>query len=62
MADNDVEVGPDEVLVERKIVPAQRRGISLWGAILMIAFVATCVSSFSEIGWVFTTVRRPPWK
>jgi hypothetical protein len=32
MADNDVEVDTDEVLVERKIVPAQRRGISLWGA------------------------------
>jgi hypothetical protein len=28
MADNDVEVDTDEVLVERKIV----RGISLWGA------------------------------
>ena len=46
MADNDVEVGPDEVLVEKKIVPAQRRGISLWGAILMIGFVATCVFVF----------------
>ena len=45
MADNDVEVGPDEVLVERKIVPAHR-GISLWGAILLIAFVATCVFVF----------------
>jgi hypothetical protein len=46
MADNDVEVGPDEVLVERKIVPAPRRGVSLWGAILLIAFVATCVFVF----------------
>lgn len=33
MADNDAEISPDEVLVERKIVPAQRRGISLWGLI-----------------------------
>jgi hypothetical protein len=46
MADNDVEVGPDEVLVERKIVPTQRRGISLWGTILLIAFVGTCIFVF----------------
>jgi hypothetical protein len=42
IADSDVEVGPDEVLVERKIVPARHRGSSLLAVILVLAFVATC--------------------
>jgi hypothetical protein len=46
MVDSETEVGPDEVLVERKVVPAQRQGISLWGLILLIAFVGTCVFVF----------------
>ena len=32
----------DEVLVERKIVPARRAPISPLGVILVLAFLATC--------------------
>jgi len=46
MADNELEIGPDEVLLERRIVPPQRRGISLWAVILLIAFLGTCVFVF----------------
>ena len=46
MADDETEIGPDEVLVERKVVPRQRRGMSLWALILLIAFVGTCVFVF----------------
>ena len=44
-ADGDVEVGPDEVVVERKIVPARRR-TSLLAVLVVLAFVATCVFVF----------------
>ena len=43
--DSDVEVGPDEVVVERKIVPARRR-TSLLAVLVVLAFVATCVFVF----------------
>ena len=46
IADRDVEVGPDEVVVERKIVPAHRRRTSLLAVVLLLAFVATCVFVF----------------
>ena len=36
----------DEVVVERKIVPAHRRGISPLAVIVLLAFVATCVFVF----------------
>ena len=43
--DSDVEVGPDEVVVERKIVPARRR-TSLLAVLVVLAFVVTCVFVF----------------
>jgi hypothetical protein len=46
IADSDVEVGPDEVVVERRIVPARHRGTSLLAVTLVLAFVATCVFVF----------------
>ena len=46
IADSDVEVGPDEVVIERRIVPTNRRGTSLLAVILVLAFVATCVFVF----------------
>ena len=46
IVDSDVEVGPDEVVVERRIVPTRRRGTSLLAVILVLAFVATCVFVF----------------
>jgi hypothetical protein len=46
IAGNDVEVGPDEVIVERKIVPANRKRVSLFAVILLLAFVGTCAVVF----------------
>ena len=46
IADSDVDVGPDEVVVERRIVPTRRRGTSLLAVILVLAFLATCVFVF----------------
>lgn len=40
--DDDVEVGPDEVLVERKIVPARRQHFSLLALAVLVAFAVTC--------------------
>jgi hypothetical protein len=40
--DTDVELGPDEVLVERKIVPAQRQHFSPVALIVLVAFAVTC--------------------
>lgn len=40
--DDDVEVGPDEVLVERKIVRAQRQHFSLVALAVLAAFAVTC--------------------
>jgi hypothetical protein len=45
IVDNDVDVGSDEVMVERKIVP-RRRGTSPLAVILLVAFVATCAFVF----------------
>ena len=45
IADREVEVGPNEVVVERKSVRA-RRGTSVIAVILLLAFVATCVFVF----------------
>ncbi len=42
LTNDDIEVGPDEVLVERKIVPARRGYISPLGVIIVLAFLATC--------------------
>ena len=42
LASEDVEVGPNEVLVERRIVPARRGFISPLGVIIVLAFIATC--------------------
>jgi hypothetical protein len=39
--DND-EVGPDEVLVERKIVPARRQHFSPLALAVLVAFAITC--------------------
>jgi hypothetical protein len=46
IADNDVEVGPNEVVVERRIVPTRHKGASLLAVMLLLAFVATCVFVF----------------
>jgi flagellar basal body-associated protein FliL len=42
LTNDDVEVGPNEVLVERRIVPARRGLISPLGVIIVLAFIATC--------------------
>lgn len=39
---DDVEVGQDEVLVERKVVPARRQGSSLMALAVLVAFAVTC--------------------
>jgi hypothetical protein len=39
---DDLEVGSDEVLVEKKIVPAHRRRFSLLALLIVAAFVVTC--------------------
>ena len=44
-SDSDVEVDPDEVVVERRIVAARRR-TSLLAMLVVLAFVATCVFVF----------------
>ena len=46
IADSDVEVGPNEVVVERRIVPTRHKGTSLLAVMLLLAFVATCVFVF----------------
>jgi hypothetical protein len=43
--ERDIAAGPDGAIVERKVVP-QRRGISPFGAFLVLAFVATCAVVF----------------
>ena len=44
--DSDIDVGPDEVLVERKIVPAHRRHFSLVALLVLVAFALTCALVF----------------
>lgn len=46
IAENEVEIGPGEVLVERKIVPAHRQRTSPLAVIILLALVATCVVVF----------------
>lgn len=46
IADSDVEVGPDEVVVEKRIVTARRRGTSLLAVLVVLAFVAMCLFVF----------------
>ena len=46
ITEDGVEVDADEVVVERKIVPARRRGTSLLAVLVVLAFVATCVFVF----------------
>ena len=46
IADSDIEVGPDEVVVERRIVPVRRKSTSLLAVIVVLAFAATCVFVF----------------
>ncbi|MEO8420499.1 MAG: hypothetical protein ABI457_04845 [Hyphomicrobium sp.] len=43
--ERDIAVGSDGAIVERKVVP-QRKGISLLGALILVAFVATCAVVF----------------
>ena len=43
--ERDIAAGPDGAIVERKVVP-RRKGISPFGAFLVVAFVATCAVVF----------------
>ena len=43
---SELQVGPGEVLVERKIIPAQRDRTAPYGLVVLIAFIATCVVVF----------------
>jgi hypothetical protein len=43
---DDVQVEPGEVLIERKIVPAPRDRSAPFGLILLLAFIVTCVVVF----------------
>ncbi len=57
IADRDVELGSDEVLVERKIVAKRGTGHPILAAIVVLAFVATCAVVFfgDRLG-----LRTPP--
>ena len=46
VGNDELHVEPGEVLVERKIVPAQRDRTAPYGWILLFAFIATCVLVF----------------
>jgi hypothetical protein len=54
---DEMRAEPGEVLVERKIVPAQRDRTAPYGWILLLAFIATCVVVFfgEKLG-----IRPPP--
>jgi hypothetical protein len=43
---DQVGIEPGEVLVERKIVPAQRDRTAPYGWIVLFVFIATCVVVF----------------
>ncbi len=46
IADRDVELGSNEVLVERKIVARGGNGGSILAVVIMLAFIATCAVVF----------------
>ena len=46
VGNDGLHVEPGEVLVERKIVPAQRDRTAPYGWIVLFAFIATCVLVF----------------
>jgi hypothetical protein len=43
---DETRVEPGEVLVERKVVPAKRDGTEIYGWIILLAFIATCILVF----------------
>jgi hypothetical protein len=46
VGNENVQVEPGEVLVERKIIPARRDRSAPLGLIVLLAFIVTCVVVF----------------
>jgi hypothetical protein len=53
------ELGPDEVLVEKRVVPARHRHVSPLAVIILLAFAATCAFVFFG-GNVRAPAAAPP--
>ena len=46
VGDEEINVEPGEVLVERRVVPAQRDRTAPLALIIVIAFIVTCIYVF----------------
>lgn len=57
--EDELEIGPDEVLVEKKVVPSRRRHVSPLAVIILLAFAATCAFVFLG-GHVGVRPTTPP--
>jgi hypothetical protein len=54
------EVGPDEAIVERRIVPTHRRRFSVLALVVVLAFVLTCGVVFFGRPFGITGSSQPP--